>query len=242
MGTQSEGTIIMDNLSTSSIGAINQSETTFPVRLLTKSSVASSNAHRLVEIRFKKSEDNPVPHANRCVSIPLLSITCQPSCLQQALQDAFNKIVDDFIRERVTADLDAKRETPASFHPSQLTADAIATWYAETAIGGRLTKELIEAWFTVSMRPSLEEALASVPDMTDAKLASMITGYQSGFSILSSPQAIAKLKSDDCKNLSFVLDRFTTADDSIAAKLRSRIATVMLPREAIAMLDISSML
>jgi hypothetical protein len=169
--------------------------TTFPVRMLLESSKPDAPSHRLSVVRWKATKEQPKARSAMYVSVPKLELTIQPEVLKAAMQQAFEDLQDNYIRARIEADLEVSPTSqPKSFDTSDLEADAVASWAAETAVSGKLSKDAITNWFNEDLKASLEETFASLPNMDDEKLTKALAQYQEAITKLASPQASMPVK------------------------------------------------
>jgi hypothetical protein len=168
---------------------------TYPVRMLLENSKPDAPSHRLSVIRWKATKEQPKARSALYVSVPTINLEVGPSVLRAAMQQAFEDLQDNYIRARIEADLEAAPTAqPKSFDASDLEADAVATWAAETAVSGKLSRDAITNWFETDLKASLEETFAALPNMDDDKLTKALAQYQEAITKLASPQASMPVK------------------------------------------------
>lgn len=183
-------------------------ETTTPsvtlhtVMLHTDSSKPANASERLSVIRWKATKDEagksvPAKHATRCVSVPRVSLTVEPAILRDALTAAFNDTQDDVIRSLIEEHL-AREPNAATFTLSstQINAEAVASFYAESELTGRLNKALLETWFDTSLSSALATAFAKKNNIVfdpngpvPPTISKVLVNYRSFIAGLSAPRA-----------------------------------------------------
>lgn len=199
--------------------------TVYPVRLHTASSAPEAPSHRLVVLRWKDTATKKAISATRFVSIPMIEVQVTPTCLATALRLAAESIQDAIIRRQVEADLlRSPTVPPTSIAATAITPEAMAAYSAETATSSRLTKEIVESWFDLSLREPLELALAATGKITsDEQLATAIQAYKSGLAILSGPHA--NYQPEQADKLISVIQKATDQGET-ATKLIGRLETM----------------
>jgi hypothetical protein len=131
---------------------------TYPVTITTDSSVPTSTEHRLSKHFWKKPKDAKADYKTpvaRCVSIPKVTLACEPSILSALFQSAFEKMQDAVIKEEIEKNLAAGRTTELFISELLLTPTAIATYASELSTGGHLSSDKISAWFATDCEQAL---------------------------------------------------------------------------------------
>lgn len=230
----------------------------YQVTILTNSSKPSSTAttpHRLSCINFKempekdaegnkiKNADGSVKmkhkHANRCVSVPVTTVMIQPDSIKAALQAAFESLQDDVIKSIVVAALDAGTKNADGSLKSiiisdeQISLEACAKFHAASSTG-KLSKDVLNDWFTSDLADTLTVKLADVMKLPDAPtqeqtaaLDAAISEYKAMFAGLAAPKA--QLPIALAKQLRTALKLAT--DSRIKASLDDKLTTMLQPKE-----------
>lgn len=121
----------------------------------------------------KKDDKSYTKPENRCVSIPILSITCVPAILASALQDAFFELQDAVIKSKIITADDAGTKKLVILD-SEIDFESCAAYAAENAISGKLTKDVVENWFDANMVEKLTVAIANAMGLGDTQSADEI--------------------------------------------------------------------
>jgi hypothetical protein len=154
----------------------------YPVTLYTDSSRPANSDHRLVVISWKtpqKEVSNPSykKPPTLCISIPAISITCEPSVLSAAITAAFHDMQNSYLREKIN-DKSVEQRLEMTFSSQDLSPDAIAAWISSTASGGRLSADRISAWFTSAVSEPLTLLLANKMQLSDEPSAEQLERLQ----------------------------------------------------------------
>lgn len=172
--------------------------TRYEIKLFLDSSVATAG-HRLSVIRWKKPKTPPAnykPKPAYCISIPEVDIIVEPEEMQKALQQSFQDLQDDLVREMIEAWLagERKENTIAGI---ELNTTAVSSYYDRVATNGRLSTVGIENWFDSNLAERLADALlTAVPALAQEpdKLAGALQGHKDALAQLASPRAMMQEK------------------------------------------------
>jgi hypothetical protein len=174
----------------------------YPVTIRTDKSAAISADHRLVTVTWKAKRDkttgvlidNKRPAV--CVSIPRVSVSVTPTCLQTALQDAFEDMQKQIIVEHIETELDAgKAVTTVTINDNMLSFVAVAAWCNEQSTG-KLSRKLLEDYFDNDVAAHILLAVArkfgsEAPDTLTAeqqqRAEKIIAQYRANVAALSNP-------------------------------------------------------
>lgn len=142
---------------------------------------------RLAKVTWKTDKVSGVKKESKCVSIPLVSdddISQNLSTLLPAIKDFIASQQDAIIRNLV----DSGKET---IRDEDISMVAIANYAESESTGGRLTKELINAWFDSTLSDSLTVAFADKLGISDTpsdsdlvRISAAISIYRDKFSSL----------------------------------------------------------
>lgn len=231
--------------------------TTYAVTLYTNSSVASATAtvpHRLSVITFKemteKKDGKPVlnadgtekkkpKHANRCVSVPFTRIMIQPDSIAAALQDKFNDLQDDVIKEIIVTALDAGTTNADGtaktilISDEQISLEACAKFHA-TRNTGKLSKDVLTKWFDAELLEAITIKFAKQMKLpaepTEQQAAAIDKGiaeYRSMFAGLAAPKAT--LPEAIAKQAQLALK--LAPESRIKSALSEKLVTILQPKE-----------
>lgn len=146
-------------------------QTTYLVRPHTDSMVPEHKSHRLAIIRWKASKKEPTKkvHASRAVSIPQVALTIVPECLAASLRDAFEDLQDEVLRNIIEQRLEKDPNVaPFTITDDDISPSSVAAYQAAQAANGRLSTDLLEAWFDqdleAKLATALDTAVAAVAD------------------------------------------------------------------------------
>lgn len=216
----------------------NTTRSMYPFALLTDSSRADFTTDRLCKISWKQTKDmtkaGKTAHKARCVSVPKIILEVSPVCLKDALTQSMEDLQDTFIRSYLESYLD-QGKSPEPLSAADITPEAVSTFYAEQASGGRLSKEKITNWFADNLLSNLEAKFAALEGMTDEKLTKAIADYQAACVKLSSPQAnfsptiATQLKKTISEN---------AEDDQIKKQLLAKLDAFLKPASEIVLLNL----
>lgn len=216
----------------------NREDYAFPVRIHVPSSKPESTTHRLAIFRWKETTDKktkakvPALSAALFCSVPKLELAVEPDCLSKAVTTAVEELQDSYMKERVEQDILAGTSPVRSFHASDLTPEALATWYATTQqTAGKLSQELIDDWFTETMKPALQEALAQLPSIQaggDSALEKSTNARLVGFRKVAAP-TFSMVENDASQLLKALSLLDSLEDDKVGSKLHQRLTAYMTP-------------
>jgi hypothetical protein len=127
----------------------------YSVQLLTDSSKEQDATHRLVKITYKATKERKNPPPNKCVSIPAISLTVEPEVLNDAMTLAYQELQDEMIRAAI-------EDGAENIYSDQLTPESVAAYSAAKNAPGRLSKDMLEAWYSSDLEEKLIGALACV--------------------------------------------------------------------------------
>lgn len=210
----------------------------FPVRFFTDSCKADNEYHRLVVIRWKERKDTTtgktIPaKAARCVSIPRIPIMVEPAPLTLALQDAFEELQKKAITEIIEEAI-ANNDASPYISASDITPEAVASYFSRIATSGRLSNEAIKSWFDASLSDTLTLAIANALKVSDTptqmeadKINAHVNEYRSAIVALASPRASLPIKV--ATQLKSVIAKATP--DEMTAKLNAKLDAFLTPKE-----------
>jgi hypothetical protein len=133
----------------------------------------------------------------RCVSVPKLTLSVTPQILSDALSAALEDLQDAVMRTIVVAAIDEGKNV-ITLMDSQINFEAIAEYAKQQAAGGKINKELIDAWFDEDLADQLTLALASamkIPEGSnptaeqEKRIADGVNNYKEVFKLFSAPKA-----------------------------------------------------
>lgn len=205
---------------------------TYTVMLYTDSSKPDNANHRLSVIKYKVTTERPKPPANRCVSIPRVSLTVTPECLRDALTGAFYDLQDKVIRSLIDEHLE--REPAAitfTLSETEINQEAIASFYAtEELTSGKLSKVTLETWYDVALAELLAAAFAKKNNKpaTDETIKKVVINYRTFIAGLAAPRP-----SYSDTQLSSLEKAIALADasDPIRNQLVAKLAMLRKPKE-----------
>lgn len=204
---------------------------TFTVMLHTDSSKPATATDRLSVTRWKVTKDNPTPHATRCVSVPRTSISVTPDCLRDKLTAAFNDAQDELIRVLIEQHLDlAPNDATFTLSETEINAEAIASYYAESEITGRLSKQLLEAWYDTSLATALAAAFARKNNVhaESETIKKVVISYRGFIAGLSAPRA--SYPDNILTNLEKAI-ALADSSDPLRNQLLAKLAKLKQPKE-----------
>lgn len=169
---------------------------TYLVRLHTASSNIEQPSHRLAIIRWKdkKNDDGTTvtKQPARCVSIPVVSLSLTPLCLQASMQEAFEEMQDKLIRSLI----EASKETTFSLSLDEISPQAVADFAVAQNGPGKLSTKLLETWFDNNLSDNLTVTIANklgLPDQPTeedtVKVSKAVASFRTFITGLASPRA-----------------------------------------------------
>lgn len=202
--------------------------------LVTKFDAKSSSpltGQRLAKVKYKTTAKTPAKFPSICASVPFIDTKseayaeCLPALtvhIRAMLENAQDGIIRS-LYESSDGTLSQVVDSDISIHACIAYLDAEST-------GGRLTKELIDAWFTESVAESVSalivEKLGYSGEMTEeqeTKVSRHVAGFKDMYSALAGGKTLYNEK--QCKNLLFVFELIDS--DDLGEKLKARLHGMM---------------
>lgn len=207
---------------------------TYLVRLHTASSNIEQPGHRLAVIRWKdkKNEDGTTvaKQPARCVSIPVVSLSLTPACLQASLQTAFEEMQDKLIRSLI----EAQTEVTFTVTLDQIAPQAVADFAVAQDGPGKLSSKLLETWFDNNLSDNLTVAIADKLGITDtptdeqtAKVGKAVASFRTFITGLASPRA--NLAPDIVAQLQKATSLVTNEDDKVLQTINRKLQAFLEP-------------
>lgn len=204
----------------------------YTINLYTTNSKPTNNDQRLSVISWKTPKDAPAGYVKPptlCVSVPRVQLTVEPVVLRAPLENAFQNMQDEIIRDFITQ-LAATQRVGSTISSLQISATAVAAYQATTS--SRLNGEQIETWFDTKLADQLTVALANklgVPDDATpeqlAKITLAVSDQRLRFRKLAGPQT--KYPSAVATGLLRTLNLLGESRDELAVKLTDRLTTML---------------
>lgn len=148
--------------------------------------------YRLSVIRWRetaaKSEAKQKPPAPRAVIVPEIPLVLdKPAALRNSLRAAIDKLQDDRIRDILNKHLEGEGNVlNITLRAEDIDESGIANFLAEESTGGRLSGDVIRAWFDSSIKEAIEAKL--VARGADSKKVEQVTNqFRATFMKLASP-------------------------------------------------------
>lgn len=204
----------------------------FPTaHLITKFVAGSSQAltgQRLAKIGYKSSPKSPAKFPSVCVSVPVLDRDDILGNIETLIPHVRNMLCaaqDGIVRSLY----ESSQGTLSQVNDSEIGVQECISFLNAEASGGRLTKEIIEAWFSASvfdylfviigekLRYDMESEISLEQEATIKK---HVNGYRGLFESLAGGKTI--LQPNQITSLGKVLDLID--DSEIGDKLKSRLA------------------
>jgi hypothetical protein len=193
---------------------------------------------RLVILRWKemKKDGKTVPKLSpdRCVSLPIITLAVTPEVLKLAAEEAIRDMQDAMVREMVEKQLSEKKEA-ISINLTDLTAEKIASWFADKAERDVLSTKRVTEWFDNTLAHNLGTALAKAMGLPDEPAAPELAKWQAALEQhkklivgLASPRATMQPHIATSLKKAVAL---APEGDSTAAKLTKRLDAFLEPKE-----------
>lgn len=213
----------------------------FMVTVLTENSEAMlPENHRLSVTRWrltekqkeaaKKAGKTLIERSPVCVAIPVIPVDIKPEILASALVDCLSELQDLIVSETINkaiADDTAINLQTIDIDPDSVTDVGVASWQANRAISGRLSKDTIGNWYDMVLSDHLQAAIITKHDgLNDKTLAAINADYRKKLCDLASPRAAMPEKL--VKQLQAALN-LVESNDKVKAVLNSKLAGFLKP-------------
>lgn len=154
-----------------------------------------SENSRLSVLRWKTEKETGKKLPTLAVIVPEIKLMVAPSCLQEAMQDAFEDMQDVAIRKSILQSIEenpginvASLTVPESIG----TPEGVANFNLEGKESKRLSKVKLENWFASEIKEPLELALAGIEGITEEKHSVAMKQHKELIIALASPKAVMK--------------------------------------------------
>lgn len=202
-----------------------------------------SGMDRLVVLWWKKTKDNPNPHATHCFSCPKWYPVLQgqdaifADMLVEKVEELQNKTAHKFVTEALDSGMTCPQIPAELLDPQTI----LAAWREEQENSrgkSKLTTEEVTAWFTAELRELVMFALAEkkgwmqegyqISQEQEKQLSQFAAGYGALYGKLTAPKpAVDKKYLEPLKNALELLPEDKKASDAVARKLAAKIDRMM---------------
>ena len=193
---------------------------------------------RLVKVCYRvDSKTKKKLHESVCLSLTPVTAEDVKANIDKLLPLFLESIQDQ--QDKIARKLYEAGNTSVS--TTQLSIDAVAEFLEESIYESRLTKEIIETWFDVTLADKLSSAILSKHEgigITEDRLLAIMTEYKSKFSALAggrtsyeTPIATALVK---------VFDLIPESEDTLTVRLFTRLSDMLTKKKSTS--DMLSML
>lgn len=195
-----------------------------PVNLFVAGKSAPMSEQRLARVGYKNSAKNPAKYLNVCASVPrIIELTeSQIEALSEHIVTMLENAQDGIFRSLYESS-DGKLE---ALTDDDISVESCIAFLNAEAEGSRITKEMVEKWFTENVETNLTVVIAeklgfdlSTPEQENT-VQKHVNGYKALMSALSGGKTI--LTDVQIKGLQRALE-VSSVDDEIAAKLGKRL-------------------
>jgi hypothetical protein len=186
---------------------------------------------RLAKVKFKHTEKSPRKYPNQCVSVPFIQaddIQANIPALMDHIRAMLESAQDGIVRSL----FESSDGTLTQVNDAEISIAACINYLEAESTGSRLTKELINGWFDLSVKDYLfviigEKLKYSMDsDLTpeqDATIGKHLNGYRDLFASLAGGKTI--LQEKQIKSLGNVLELIDS--DEIGEKLKNRLNAML---------------
>lgn len=117
------------------------------------------NGQRLAKVGYKSSKTNPAKHPSVCVSVPKIKEPLSPEYLVR-LNPYILAMIENAQDGIIRSLYESSDGTLSSISDDDINLGAVCAFLESESTGGRLTIELVNAWFDTSLRDNLTVIIA----------------------------------------------------------------------------------
>lgn len=192
---------------------------------------------RLCKVTYKARKGTAQKFPNVCVSVPTLQgvelSDAQMDRLIPHLVSMMENAQDGIVRSLY----ESTDGSLTSVSDEEISVDQIISYLETEAAGGRLTKELIEQWFTSAAQTNCAELVATKlgTEVDNPKVAQHVNAYRAVFSSLAGGKTL--LSTAQIRGCKIVLESLEELDD-VGTKLMARLTSMETPKKIEELLEL----
>jgi hypothetical protein len=189
----------------------------------------AANEQRLMKIGYKVTKNQKNPKKSVCASIPPVNADMwAEENVVLRIAPHINQFLED-VQDKIGRALYEAGKNEV--RDEDISIEQVIAYLDSESNGNRLTKEVVEKWFTESLQDYLSTAVMEkmgITEYEDEKIVQMMNAYKGSFAALSGGATIYPI--DKVNQLLRALE-FTSSEDNsgVGEKLKNRLEGMMKP-------------